>query len=454
MTWPAYPAYKSTDVEWVDRLPTGWRMLSVKRVIASVESGTSVNAADVPASPGEIGVLKTSCVYSGEFTPTENKTVYDPAEMARVTCPLRAETLIVSRMNTPDLVGAAAYVSIPAEDLFLPDRLWQVTFNGDADPRWVHHWTKTPSYRDQLKAICVGTSSSMQNISQADFGSLMLALPSRHEQAAIADFLDAETAKIDALIAKQEQLIATLREDRTATITEAVTKGLDPDVDMEDSGVEWLGAIPSHWTQSFLKYAANILTGFPFKSDGFTQENADIRLLRGANVGVDKIDWTDVVRWPRDETSAFVAYELHEGDIAMGLDRPFIGTGIRVSRIGPDDLPSLLLQRVARLRAVADFDQDYLFHLLTGPGIVHHLTPMFTGVSVPHVSPDQVGSFPIPQPPLAEQRQIVYYLADRCKKIDALVDKAHASMDVLREYRSALITDAVTGKIDVREAVA
>ena len=223
---------------------------------------------------------------------------------------------------------------------------------------------------------------------------------------------------------------------------------------MRNSGVEWLGAIPRHWTQSFLKHAARLLTGFPFKSDGFTYDNDDIRLLRGVNVGVDKIDWTDVVRWPRKEASAFADYELQEGDIAMGLDRPFISTGIRVSRIGPDDLPSLLLQRVARLRAEVGFDQDYLFHLLTGPGIVHHLTPAFTGVSVPHVSPDQVGSLPIPQPPLSEQRRIVSYLADRCSKIDALINKAQASTDVLREYRSALITDAVTGKIDVRGAAA
>lgn len=145
-------------------------------------------------------------------------------------------------------------------------------------------------------------------------------------------------------------------------------------------------------------------------------------------------------------------YELEPGDIVIGLDRPFISTGIRVSRVGISDVPSLLLQRVLRLRAASGFEQDYLFYLLTGPGIVYHLTPMFTGVSVPHVSPDQVGSFPIPQPPVGEQRKIVSYLADRGGRIDDLIAKANEVIETLREYRSALITDAVTGKIDVRGA--
>ncbi|GAY18746.1 restriction endonuclease subunit S [Mycobacterium sp. shizuoka-1] len=315
-------------------------------------------------------------------------------------------------------------------------------------PEYIRYFCESRLYWQYITSEQI--QATIQNVSAERYGNLPLPIPSVVWQRKIVEFLDRQTAKIDALIVKQEHLIATLREDRTATITHAVTKGIDADVEMEESGVEWLGEIPRHWTHSFVKYAATLLSGYPFKSEGFTHDSDDLRLLRGANVGVNEIDWTDVVRWPSDEATALAAYELQKGDIVMGLDRPFISTGIRVSRIGPEDLPSLLLQRVARLRAVANFEQDYLFHLLTGPGILHHLTPMFTGVSVPHVSPDQVGSFPIPQPPLAEQRRIVSYLTDRCGQIDRLINKASASIDVLREYRSALITDAVTGKIDVR----
>jgi type I restriction enzyme S subunit len=298
----------------------------------------------------------------------------------------------------------------------------------------------------------MSNATTIDVIYSASLASVDVPVPPLREQESIVEFLECETAKIDALIGKQEQLIATLREHRTATMTSVVTKGLDPDVEMKDSGVEWIGALPSHWAHALVKYACAILTGFPFKSEGFTDDADDLPLLRGTNVGVNLIDWTDVVYWPRSEASAFAEYKLQPGDIVMGLDRPFISAGIRVSRIGAHDVPSLLLQRVARMRVSSEFEQDYLFYLLTGPGIVHHLTPIFTGVSVPHVSPDQVAAFPIPQPPLEEQRRIVDYLAKRCAEIDVLTKKAQQSVEILREYRSALITDAVTGKIDVRGA--
>ncbi len=214
------------------------------------------------------------------------------------------------------------------------------------------------------------------------------------------------------------------------------------------SGIEWLGTSPSHWTHSPIKYACTILTGFPFKSEGFTDDADDVPLLRGTNVGVGQIDWTDVVYWPRSEASAWSEYELRPGDIVIGLDRPFISAGIRVSRLGLDDVPSLLLQRVARIRAVSAFEQTYLFYLLTGPGIVHHLTPIFTGVSVPHVSPDQVASFPIPQPPLDEQRQIVAYLDVRCNQIDALIGKQEQLIATLREDRNAQLINLVAHGCD------
>lgn len=445
MTWPAYPEYRDADVNWLGAIPSSWSIERMSWLFNDISSGTTPESGNLDFYDGDINWVTTGELREKGVSQTQRKVTRSALATYSALKIYPAGTLLIAMYGAT--IGRLGWLDAPA--------CTNQACCAFANPKRIStrfaYYALTAA-RDHL--ILLASGGGQPNINQDKLRSLRIAVPSRSEQAVIVDFLDRETAKIDALIAKQEQLIATLREDRTATITHAVTKGIDADVEMEESGVEWLGAIPSHWTQSFLKHAAKILTGFPFKSEGFTQGNGDIRLLRGANVGVDKIDWMDVVRWPRDQRSAFADYELQEGDIVMGLDRPFISTGIRVSRIGPDDLPSLLLQRVARLRAVTGFDQDFVFHLLTGPGIIHHLTPMFTGVSVPHVSPDQVGSLPIPQPPLSEQRRIVSYLSDRCARIDALVNKAHASVDVLREYRSALITDAVTGKIDVREAVA
>lgn len=221
---PAAPL-KDSGVEWLGQVPAHWEASSLKRVVSLIESGVSVNSIDEPAGEDAIGVLKTSCVYSGEFNPAENKMVIIE-ELERVSCQVKAGTLIVSRMNTPALVGAAGLAKNSAENLFLPDRLWQVHFYG-ALPEFAHYWTQTCQYRTQVKMACAGTSASMQNLSQEEFLSFQLSLPPKQEQCAIAAFLERETAKMDALASEQWKAISLLRERRAALIAAAVTGQID-----------------------------------------------------------------------------------------------------------------------------------------------------------------------------------------------------------------------------------
>ncbi|GAD63430.1 restriction endonuclease subunit S domain-containing protein, partial [Aquipseudomonas alcaligenes] len=253
MTFPVYLAYKDSGVEWLGEVPEHWAVHPLKRAIERIESGTSVNAADFPAEPGSLGVLKTSCVYTGKFDWAENKTVNDE-DLSRVSCPLRKDTLIVSRMNTPDLVGATGLVTEAPNGIFLPDRLWQVYFLVNHSPEFLFYFSKSREYREQVKMACSGTSASMQNLGQDDFRGLLFAEPPKPEQTKIARFLDHETARIDALIEEQQRLIELLKEKRQAVISHAVTKGLDPTLPMKDSGVKWLGDVPVHWRVGNIKY--------------------------------------------------------------------------------------------------------------------------------------------------------------------------------------------------------
>jgi type I restriction enzyme S subunit len=211
MSFPRYSAYKDSGVVCVGDVPKNWVVGPLKACIARIESGTSVNAVDTPAEGGKFGVLKTSCVYTGLFVPSENKAVI-PTEYDRLACPVMANTLIVSRMNTPDLVGAAGLSKQEYKNLFLPDRLWQVyPLNVSAD--YMHYWTRTSAYRAQVEMACAGTSSSMQNLGQNDFRTFMFPRPSTAEQSVIVSFLDYETAKIDTLVEEQRRLIALLHEE-------------------------------------------------------------------------------------------------------------------------------------------------------------------------------------------------------------------------------------------------
>lgn len=217
---------KDSEVEWLGTMPRHWLASRLKNAIGSMESGTSVNAGDWPTGVNDIGVLKTSCVSAGWFNPVANKTVLDEKEVDRVTCPVKADSLIVNRANTPLLVGSAGYTERGHQNLFLSDKLWQVRFNG-ASARFIHYWTQTPVYRSQIAALCVGASSSMQNLAMTDFRNVAVALPPVDEQATIVTFLTKRTAKIDDLIEKSSGVIEVLREYRAALITDAVTGKID-----------------------------------------------------------------------------------------------------------------------------------------------------------------------------------------------------------------------------------
>jgi type I restriction enzyme S subunit len=293
-------------------------------------------------------------------------------------------------------------------------------------------------------------SGVRQTINYSDIRNSFFFEPSQDEQTKIANFLDHETAKIDTLIDKQQQLIKLLKEKRQAVISHAVTKGLNPAAPMKDSGIEWLGEVPEHWKVGKSGFYLSILSGFAFPSTGFTEDESDTRLLRGINVGVSRLKWEETAYWQRSLNDGLDTYEMRVGDLVMGMDRPLISEGIRVAKVEEKDLPCLLLQRVIKIKTGKLLNADYLLGLLSSNMFVAHFSPDTTGVSVPHISPEQVRNFIIPVPPAEEQNDIITFLKKQTHKFDSLTEKAERVITLFQERRTALISAAVTGKIDVR----
>ena len=214
---------KDSGVAWIGEIPKYWNIGKLKYYWISVESGVSVNAADRPIdNPAQYGVLKTSSVSKFIFNPHEHKQVNND-EYSRVTCPVTADCIIVSRMNTPDLVGACGYVEKTYPNLFLPDRLWQISFKNDVSAKFIWYYLNNKMVRSYISSLSTGTSSTMQNISQGQFGNISVCLPDSNEQKEIADYLDAKCAEIDKLIAKKEQLVKELESYKKSLIYEVVT---------------------------------------------------------------------------------------------------------------------------------------------------------------------------------------------------------------------------------------
>jgi len=434
MTCLEYPEYKDSGVEWLGGIPEHWKVKKLKYLISKLESGVSVNAADMPAEENEIGVLKTSCVYTRKFRSKENKTVFEE-EKNRVKCPVRKDTIIISRMNTPDLVGASAFVEYDFENLYLPDRLWKTVFFNDSlqSSKFISYFMMVEGFRDEISNYAEGASSSMQNIAKEDYLSIPVLLPAIEEQTQIATFLDRETQKIDRLIEKQQQLIKLLQEKRQAVISHAVTKGLNPHAKMKDSGVEWLGEIPAHWDIKRVRYAFQI----------------DNKLR------------TPIDKQTRAEIAGKYPYYGPTGVLNLINKYNVNGEYFLLGEDGDHFLK--FKKRPMTILVNGQFNVNNHAHLIKGKGscstkwgclYFEHmdLFPWLIkqGVGRYKLRKETLVDIPILVPPEDEQELILKEIDKKKSMLSSIVSRAEIIITTLQERRTALISAAVTGKIDVR----
>ena len=219
---------KPSGVEWLGDIPEHWRVKRLKSLICRLESGVSVNATDYPASGEEFGILKTSCVYNYNFNPNENKAIW-PAELERAKVSPQKYSIIISRMNTPDLVGASGYVEKDYPTLFLPDRLWQTVFCQDVDieVKWLSYVLKSGRFRELLSVTATGTSPSMKNLGQEEFLNITIPFMDIAEQTAIVAHIETECSRLDTIIEKFKKQIDLFKEYRITLISDVVTGKID-----------------------------------------------------------------------------------------------------------------------------------------------------------------------------------------------------------------------------------
>ena len=271
-----------------------------------------------------------------------------------------------------------------------------------------------------------------------------IAFPPLPEQSIIVSFLDRETGKIDALVAEQEKLIALLTEKRQAVISHAVTKGLNPAAPMKDSGIEWLGEVPEHWNILLLKRAfSSIDYGI---SDSLSSEGR-IAILRMGNINDGKVI-VDDLKFVNDVDPLLL---LVRGDLLYNRTNSLDLIGKVGLYAGDSDIPISFASYLVRLRTNPSSDQNYLSYLLNTSGVLGVARAnAFVAIGRCNLNPTRYAEMRVALPPLSEQAAIAAYLDQQTAKLDALTAEAGRAIALLKEHRSALISAAVTGKIDVR----
>lgn len=214
---------KDSGIEWFGGIPQTWSSQPLKYIALSIESGRSVDGSNYPASENEHGVLTLSSVYKASFNPQANKAVEDAESISLLRCPVRGESLLISRCNTSEWVGTAAIVEKDIPNLFLPDKIWQLGFSSRTICRWIWYSLQSNYARHYFAVNSVGASSTMQNISKDDLLALVIPVPPANEQNAILAHLDKEVDAISQSVTARKSLIAKLQEYRKSLISESVT---------------------------------------------------------------------------------------------------------------------------------------------------------------------------------------------------------------------------------------
>lgn len=436
------PVFQKNQVSWIGPLPDNWAVKRVKHVTRSIEQGWSPQCESNPvSSEREWGVLKVGCVNGNHFHPEENKAL--PRDLLPVPeLGIVAGDVLISRANTRELVGSAVCVSADYPNLMLCDKLYRLRLNKAVClPQWLAVWLRSDPARGQIEIAASGASQSMVNIGQSTILDLPIPLPLCGEQALILSFLDRETGKIDALVGEQERLIALLKEKRQAVISQAVTKGLDHAMPMKESGVEWLGKVPAHWSvqrigSCFDEICDDGESSLPVLSVSIHNGVSDREL---ADEEMDR----KVVR--SEDRSKYKRVAI--GDLVYNMMRAWQG-GFGSVLVAGVVSPAYV---VARPRI--SLQTKFVELILRTSGAIEQMRRYSKGVTDFRLRLywEDFKQIVISLPPSQEQAEILRYIAEQQDKSDALVREAERAIALLRERRAALITAAVTGRIDVRE---
>jgi len=427
-------------------LPAAWEALLLKRVCTVLDC-KHVTAAFVDDGFPVVSIREVQARYV-DLSTAKQTTVEYYAELIDGGRRPQYGDLLFSRNAT---VGEVAQVA-SENPLFamgqdvcllrpLPHRL---------DSGFAWYMLRSSLLQAQLNLSMIGSTFKRVNVEQ--IRNLAIPLPPLLQQVQIVEFLDAETANIDALIAKQEQLIATLREDRTATITHAITQGIDPAVELVQPNDEELPACPRHWTRQIsLKRVASIQTGLTLGKTVDLEDAVTVPYLRVANVQTSGIDLAEVktVEVLRADVRKYL---LRTGDVLMteGGDIDKLGRGCVW---GGEISPCVHQNHVFAVRCTDALASGFLVYLLdTSIARNYFFMTAKKTTNLASTNSTTLGAFTFSLPPRPEQNEIVKFLDHRCAQLDALTAKAREVIVVLREYRAGLIADAVTGKIDARAA--
>jgi type I restriction enzyme, S subunit len=442
--YPAYPVYKDSGIEWLGSLPEGWIPTRVRFLLKDGSNGIKIGPFGSALKLEEmvengIKVYGQENVIANDFN-IGKRFLSDDKFREMSVYETRHGDILITMMGSS---GQCQIVPSEAKKGIIDSHLIRLRVKTTkATPKYFRLLIdESATVKFQIQIL--GKGSIMHGLNSGIIKDLFLPLPSTTEQTAIASFLDRETAKIDHLISKQQELISLLQEKRQAVISHAVTKGLNPDVPMKDSGVEWLGEVPEHWNVCRI---ANVY------SERIEQGHDDLPILSiSIHSGISDKELSS------DELDKKVVHiedktkykRVYINDLAYNMMRAWQG-GFGAVQVEGLVSPAYVVARPKN----DSFDSKYIEKVLRTGNCVEEMRRYSKGITDfrSRLYWDHFKNIRIPGPQKEEQAQILQSIEDISEKTDRLINKANDAIALMKERRAALISAAVTGKIDVRNA--
>lgn len=435
--YKAYPEYKDSGVKWLGEIPSHWEILSAKRMFQSVRTPAYKSDEQLAASQ-KYGVIPQSLMM--QLNDSKVMLALKGTESFRH---VEANNFVISLRSFEGGIEYSQYTGCVSP---------AYTVLKNSKPISYGYYRYILKCMPFIAALQSSTDSLRdgKSINYEQFGALSLPLSSVQEQNVIAVFLDHETVKIDNLIEKQQQLIELLKEKRQAVISHAVTKGLNPDVPMKDSGVEWLGLAPKHWNKIKLKHITNQIIDAEHKTAQYF-DNGKYLVCRTTNVKNGKLCLDGGLYTNLDTYNKWIKRGKPEvGDILFTREAP-----AGEACIFDGSVPLCLGQRMVLFKLEKLLvDSEYVLHSIYSGLADDFVKQLSQGSTVSHFNMSDIKNLPLYEPPINEQKEIIEYLNRNLSKLDSLIISAENVIYLLQERRTALISAAVTGKIDVRDWVA
>ena len=429
-----YTEYKDSGVEWLGEIPSHWDMWKLSHAYNEIGSGTTPSTSNEENFEGDIPWITTGELRENVILDTKKKVSKKTIDQFPTLKKYPVGSVAIAMYGAT--IGRLGIFGIEATT---NQACCVMTTSNVLNNKYLFYWLQ--AFKNEI--IQLSSGGGQPNINQEKVASLKVSAPLIDDQIKIANFLDHETAKIDSLIEKQQKLIELLKEKRQAVISHAVTKGLNPDVPMKDSGVEWLGQVPEHWEIPKLLHVT-VRIGDGLHSTPMYADGTGYYFINGNNL----VDGEIIIGGTAKEVPESEFYkhqvELNSSSVLLSIN----GTIGKVALYNNELV--ILGKSAAYINCQSVLVPSYLANYLTTSEARNYYDLEVTGTTIYNLSLNSIRNMKVPLPPTNEQSEIIDYIGKQSEKYDRLIQTVINQTELLQERRTALISSAVTGKIDVR----